>query len=106
MELVLERLRSKGLFFVDSRTTSNTQGYNTAKSLGIKAAERDLFLDESTRGEKYVRSQLEALVQISKKKGYAIGICHPYPETIEVLEDLVPKMKTQVELIPISRIVK
>lgn len=105
MELVLQRLKSRGLFFVDSKTSENTTGFDMAKKLGMRAAERDVFLDQSFGGPNYVRSQIEKLVKISKHRGYAIGICHPYPVTIEVLSEMVPQIEKEVELVAISSVV-
>lgn len=105
MELVLQRIKGKGLFFVDSRTSPRTTGFEVAKRLGMKAAERDVFLDEGLGGADYVRSQIEKLIEISKKKGYAIGICHPHPDTLKVLSQMIPDIKKEVEIIPISSVV-
>jgi polysaccharide deacetylase 2 family uncharacterized protein YibQ len=105
MELILQRIKNRGLFFVDSRTSSVTSGFQIARRLGMKAAERDLFLDEGSQGASYVRSQIDKLISISKEKGYAIGICHPYPNTVKVLSELIPQMKKEVEIIPVSGVV-
>ncbi len=102
MELVLRRIKDRGLFFIDSRTSQNTTGYRIAKRLNVKAAERDIFLDMGLHGEGYVRSQIERLVEISKTKGLAIGICHPYPDTLIALAEAIPKIKEEVDIIPAS----
>jgi hypothetical protein len=102
MELILERIKSKELFFIDSRTSEATVGFKTAKKLGVKTAERDLFLDKGSQETSYIKSQIEKLVSISKEKGYAIGICHPYPNTVKVLSEVIPEIKKEVEIIPVS----
>jgi polysaccharide deacetylase 2 family uncharacterized protein YibQ len=105
MEVVLQRIKSRGLFFVDSKTSQNTAGFTVAKKLGMRAAERDVFLDRALGGPNYVRSQIEKLISISKRKGFAIGICHPYPVTVEVLSEMVPKIKKEVEMVAVSNVV-
>ena len=105
MELILERIKSKGLFFIDSRTSETTAGFKIAKKLGIKTAERDFFLDEGSQRSDYIRSQIEKLINVSKEKGYAIGICHPYPDTIKVLSEVIPDIQKEVEIIPVSGVV-
>nr|NIP31618.1 divergent polysaccharide deacetylase family protein [Candidatus Dadabacteria bacterium]NIT14428.1 divergent polysaccharide deacetylase family protein [Candidatus Dadabacteria bacterium] len=40
-----------------------------------------------------------------EKQGFAVGICHPYPQTIRVLSDMLPRVKDYVEFIPASQIV-
>ncbi|MEQ9619085.1 MAG: divergent polysaccharide deacetylase family protein [Deltaproteobacteria bacterium] len=104
MKLVLKEIKGKGLFFVDSMTSSDSVGYETAAKMGMKTTKRDLFLDDSSKGSGYVKSQIEKLVKISEKKGYAIGICHPYPDTIKALSEMLPQIKNKVELTTVSNI--
>jgi len=103
VEVVLEEIKRRGLFFVDSFTSAGSLGYKTALSLGMKTGKRDVFLDNSKDPE-YVKSQIEKLIERARKNGYAIGICHPYPVTIEVLTETVPKISEQVELVPVSSV--
>ncbi len=98
MDLVLERINSKGLYFVDSMTSAKSVGYKKAAGKGMKAVKRDVFLDLSSKGPDYVKSQLKKLVDISGKKGTAVGICHPYNATIEALTEYMPVMEGEVEL--------
>lgn len=104
-ELILKDLKKRGLLFVDSVTSNQSKGYKNAVKLGMNAAQRDLFLDNSSKDSKYVKKQLEKLVEISKKKGYAVGICHPYPGTLEALREMIPKIQTEVEVVSISNII-
>ncbi|MFQ5787253.1 MAG: divergent polysaccharide deacetylase family protein, partial [Thermodesulfobacteriota bacterium] len=105
MELILNELNSKGLFFVDSKTSLNTKGFEIAKNIGMKTAQRDVFLDTESQGEDYVKSQLQRLVDVSKKRGYAIGIGHPYPETVKALSYMLPKITDEVEITTVSSVV-
>jgi hypothetical protein len=85
MELVLEQLSKRGLYFIDSLTSSTSVGAEQARKLNIPHATRDVFLDNERDSEKITR-QLKKLFRIAQHTGSAIGICHPYPETISVLE--------------------
>ncbi|NIP39208.1 MAG: divergent polysaccharide deacetylase family protein [Candidatus Dadabacteria bacterium] len=105
MKLVLKRVKKDGLFFIDSKTSPRSKGYEEAKKLGIRTAQRDVFLDQGKEGERFIRARVNELLRISKKQGYAVGICHPYPQTIRVLSDMIPKLKDYVEFIPASGIV-
>ncbi len=105
MELVLERINSKGLYFVDSLTTARSVGYKTASSLGMRTVKRDVFLDLSSKGPDYVKSQLDKLVKISEKNGHAVGICHPYNATIEALAEYMPVLESEVEMSNASDVV-
>ncbi len=51
-----------------------------------------------------MKSQIEKLIESARKNGYAIGICHPYPATVKVLTEMVPKIGEQVELVPVSSV--
>ncbi len=71
----------------------------------MKASERDIFLDEGSQRPDYIRSQIENLINVSKEKGYAIGICHPYPDTVKVLSEVIPELNKEVNIVPASRVV-
>jgi uncharacterized protein len=46
---------------------------------------------------------MEKLVKISLKYSNAVGICHPHPETIAVLEREIPRMKRLgIEIVKVS----
>jgi polysaccharide deacetylase 2 family uncharacterized protein YibQ len=108
MRIVLEELRSRGLFFVDSRTTPDSVGYRLAGQMGLRRGERDLFLDRSGSwrdSEEYVRKQWDELVHVALTKGHAIGIGHPKDGTINVLTELIPRLKQEgVALAPVSMV--
>ncbi|GJM16322.1 MAG: hypothetical protein DHS20C13_16490 [Thermodesulfobacteriota bacterium] len=104
-ELILKDLKKKDFIFVDSKTSSQSKGYETAMRLGMKTAQRDIFLDHSSRDSQYVKNQLKKLIEISKKKGYAVGICHPYPGTVKALTEMVPLINDEVEVVSISNII-
>lgn len=104
MEMVLEEIKRRGLFFIDSMTSSGSVGYKTALNLGMKTGKRDVFLDNSSKQASYVKLQIEKLVQLSEKNGYAIGICHPYPGTIESLAEVIPAISARVDIVPVSMV--
>jgi polysaccharide deacetylase 2 family uncharacterized protein YibQ len=104
MTMILEEMKNRELFFVDSMTSNGTVGFETAIKVGMKAGKRDVFLDQYPKGSDYVKSQLGKLVQIAKKRGYAIGICHPYTETIKALAETMPELSAEVEFTSVSRV--
>jgi polysaccharide deacetylase 2 family uncharacterized protein YibQ len=103
VRLVLRELKQKKLFFLDSRTTSKSQGYRIAQELALRADTRDLFLDnESTEGDTTL--QLKELIRIARDHGTAIGICHPYPSTITALNAMIPQIQAEgIEIVPLSQ---
>lgn len=104
MELVLKELKEEGLFYIDSKTTVNTVGFKLGRKMGLKTGSRDIFLDKSQRDPKYIKSRLDELVRVSKLSGSAIGICHPYPETIEVLRNNLPNIDKEVDIALVSNL--
>jgi hypothetical protein len=104
MEVVLGEIKRRRLFFIDSLTSAGSVGYKTALDMGVKTGRRDVFLDNSSKDPAYVKSQIEKLVGIAGKNGYAVGICHPYPSTVEVLTEMIPQIGGRVEVVPVSSV--
>jgi polysaccharide deacetylase 2 family uncharacterized protein YibQ len=86
MHTILQRLKQRNLFFVDSRTTGNSVAYDVALRLNIPTAQRHVFLDGEL-DEGYIREKLIELFTLAQRRGEAVGICHPVPETLKVLKD-------------------
>lgn len=81
MAAVMKVLQPRRLYFLDSLTSNKSVAYTAAKSLGIKAARNDLFVDAATEDPSVVGARLDELLEIAKARGYAIGIGHPKPWT-------------------------
>jgi polysaccharide deacetylase 2 family uncharacterized protein YibQ len=106
MEMVVSDLKDRGLFFVDSETGPNSVAFQTAREAGMEAARRDVFLDNESDPE-YIKGQIRELIQKALKNGRAIGIGHDRPETLTVLQEMLPEFeKAGVSLVPVSRLVK
>jgi len=84
MQTVLKAMHEKGMFFIDSRTTGNSVAGKVAARIGVPNATRDIFLDNVADVEA-ISEQIRKLVLLAERRGKSIGICHPYPETIEAL---------------------
>ncbi|HUT51936.1 MAG TPA: divergent polysaccharide deacetylase family protein [bacterium] len=106
MAAALEVIKSRGLFFIDSRTTPQTIGFALARELGMPAAERKVFLDHEENIAS-ILAQLRALAEAADKEGTAVGIGHPYPETIAALQKAVPELvKAGYVFVPAREAVK
>jgi polysaccharide deacetylase 2 family uncharacterized protein YibQ len=86
MLTILQQLKQRDLFFVDSRTTGKSVAYDVALKLEIPAAQRHVFLDNEL-DEDTIREKLIELFTLAQKRGEAVGICHPMPETLKVLKE-------------------
>lgn len=105
MKFLLELIKTRGLFFIDSLVTPQSAGFKIAAELGIPTQSRDVFLD-NIKEDEYIAKQLDTLVEISRKKGMAIGICHPSPHTFRVLKEKLPLLKEKVEFVHVSKLLK
>jgi uncharacterized protein len=105
MRQIFSRLKSRGLYYVDSRTTTATVGRPSAERLHLLFAERDIFIDHFQDAD-FIRKQLERLVKRAYAQGYAIGIAHPHPLTIELMQAGLPDLRRKVTLVPASKVVQ
>ena len=106
MKAILKVLEKRDLFYLDSRTSSDSVGFMTALDLGLAAAERQVFLD-TDRSREAVRGQFDELLAKARQRGGAIAIGHPYAETVDVLREEVPKaVALGYEFVPVSRLLE
>lgn len=84
MKRVLAYLDRRGLFFIDSLTTGSSVAVKAGAAVGADVYARDVFLD-SEPGKTTVQRQLDLAERIAQKTGYAIVICHPRRETLDVI---------------------
>ena len=102
MRWLMSSLREEGLYFIDSRTTEQTVAERVAWVQQVASARRHVFLDY-IQDEQVVREQLGKLIETARLQGSAIGIGHPYPETLAVLAQELPNLEAEgIELVPAS----
>ena len=106
MSWLMQEIRARGdLFFVDSYTTHKSIALAIARESGISAVKRDVFLDVEREAEA-IAAEFARLKRLAKQRGLAVGIGHPYPETLALLEEQIPKLAAEgVELVSISKLV-
>jgi polysaccharide deacetylase 2 family uncharacterized protein YibQ len=92
MAVVMQVLKSRGLLFLDSRTSAKTVAYKMARKYNVPALERDVFIDDAN-DTKDIEKMLERVERVARKKGYVIAIGHPRDLTLEALHKWIPKMK-------------
>jgi polysaccharide deacetylase 2 family uncharacterized protein YibQ len=102
----LRIIKKKNLFFVDSLTSSHSQGYKMARQMNMRTAPRNVFLDH-TPDLQAIRLQLIHLKQHALKHGAAIGIGHPHLSTLTALQNFKQELdekEPRVELVSISNL--
>jgi polysaccharide deacetylase 2 family uncharacterized protein YibQ len=106
MRILLENIKEKNLFFVDSLTNSKSCGYKIAKELGIKTGKRDVFLDISNDPEN-INKKIDELLEIAKEKGSAIAIGHAKKETINILKERISDFdENGIKIVPVSKLLE
>lgn len=88
LDVVMEVLSERVLFFLDSKTAPGRIAKQSAAQYQVPYLSRDIFLDNEA-SEPAIKTQLFKAVNLAKKRGYAIAIGHPYPETYNVLANFL-----------------
>ncbi|MGH8484834.1 MAG: divergent polysaccharide deacetylase family protein [Pseudomonas sp.] len=105
MAWLMGELQRRHLFFVDSRTSAATVAAAKAQALNLAHVSRDVFLDD-VRTPEAIAGQLQQGIDLARKQGSAVLIGHPYPQTLEVLEREMPRLKSQgIELITLRQMI-
>ncbi len=94
LSVVMDFLKSKNLYFVDSRTIGNSLGGSVAQEKGVANLDRDVFLDHEENPE-FVKNALAQLELKAKEKGYAVAIGHPKKVTIDALRQWIPSAQSR-----------
>ena len=106
MQWVMEVLNSRGLYFVDSRTTAGSVAADVAKANNTPSITRNVFLDNEKTPEA-IDKEFKRMVKQAKEQGSAVGIGHPYKETLDYLELALPTLAEQnIELIFASKMIQ
>lgn len=111
MALFINAIKDDNLFFVDSKTASDTKAYEIAKAFGIPTAKSNLFLDNPQENEEAliqeIRSRFDEIIQLALDEGEAIAICHFRPTTAKLLTELIPTLQSRgIELVHASELVQ
>lgn len=110
MASILSIIKSKGLFFVDSKTGEHSVVKKMADSQKVKCYERDVFLDNN-KSKSYITGQLREAARIALKNGSALAIGHVGVEggkiTAESIKDMIPEFEREnVKLVFVSELMK
>jgi len=102
MQWLMRELKLQDLYFVDSLTTASSVAAETAGEFAVPNLRRHVFLDNQTTFEN-IDFEFKRLLEIARTNGSAVGIGHPYPETLAYLEQALDTLeRAGIELIPVS----
>jgi polysaccharide deacetylase 2 family uncharacterized protein YibQ len=91
MTWIMQDLKSRGMAFIDSRTTVHTVAEEAAQAQGVPTNRRHVFLDNE-RSAAAIRTQLDEAIYRSRMEGEIIAIGHLDPVTVEVLSQELPAL--------------
>ena len=104
MGWLMEFLQERQLYFIDSRTSAKSRADETARLYQVPSRRRDVFLDNS-RDPAQITRQIDRAIALARDRGQALAIGHPYPETLDLLEQLAPRLEAaQIALVPASEL--
>ncbi len=107
MAAVLEETARLNRFFFNSKTAYHSPIARLTASLGLPYLERDLFLDQQASPQ-YIHEQLQELIDLSRRKGVAVGIGHvgtSGPVLAEILKREIPRYRMQgIRLVRLSEL--
>lgn len=104
MQVCMEELKARDMFWFDSRTITTSVAYDVAKDNGLLTAERDLFIDGSnkTEAKELIRSLAVRALNAPEVPHLAIG--HVRTDTADAIQEMLPELAAMgVEIWPISR---
>lgn len=108
MSAVLDVIKEKGLYFVDSRTANRPKAKKISITKGVLCYERDVFLD-GQQPKSFITDRLEKAAEVALKKGHAIAAGHVGQEggkvTADAINEMLPEFrKRNIELVYISEL--
>ena len=74
---------------IDSRTSAQTVGEQTAQELGVPNMPRNVFLDDDEAIDA-VRRRLAETEAIARRQGFVVAIGHPHETTLQALAEWLP----------------
>mgnify|MGYP002625692397 CR=1 FL=1 len=87
---VLQVVKEKGIYFVDSRTTAQTKAPQAAQLLGLNIFSNDVFLDNEVE-RNAILSQVYRGLAVANKNGRAVMIGH-----IDKSSDIIPQLLSEM----------
>ena len=89
MKVVMEICKERGMFFLDSRTNSQSVCKSVASEYGVKLYERNIFLDNTPNQDDMI-AMFKSGIEIAKKNGSVVMIGHVWSG--KNLADVLQKM--------------
>ncbi|MDR3589454.1 MAG: divergent polysaccharide deacetylase family protein [Negativicutes bacterium] len=92
MRSVLSILKADNLFFVDSRTNSQSVAFELSRQMGLRTGENDLFIDNSADVEA-IKNQLRTAIHLANQHGSMTVIGHARMSTATAVREMIPEIE-------------
>ena len=92
MRALAAALGQRDWLFLDSMTTPHSVGYPISRQLGVWSVRNDMFLDDKARTAAAVAENVRQLAALARSRGWAVGIAHPRPYTLQALRAQLPRL--------------
>ncbi|GAE24826.1 hypothetical protein JCM9140_779 [Halalkalibacter wakoensis JCM 9140] len=110
IRVILEVAAEKGLYVIDSKTSSASVIPKIARELNIPCGTRSIFLDDTHSSKQQVLKQMNSLLNMAKKHDDSIAIGHvgiKGHETFAGIEEALPLFQKEgVTIVPTSHLLK
>ena len=107
MEILMDILKEKNLYFVDSKTNRESVATRVALDKKVGVRENWFFLDPYGADEDYIRKKLQEAADTAKDHGSLVVIGHMNKMMLRVLEEDMEKIEKQgVEFVHVSSILR
>ena len=106
MKWVLSALKPFGLYFIDSRTSSQSIAYKVAREMGVPTGKNEVFIDNEPEVNCCKNFIDKAILRV-KKEGKGIIIGHPRETTLQALREMNFKVQDEgISLVFVSELVQ
>lgn len=106
MDVVMNELHHRHLFFFDSRTNSTTAADGAAAAYGVPYVRNDLFVDNEA-DVAAISAMIREAANRAEKYGTYVIIGHCRPKTAEAFRQMVPKLKAEgIQFVYVSSLAK
>lgn len=106
MKVVLGQLKANSLFFLDSRTNGQSVGAESARQMGVRTGENELFIDNSD-DVGAVKAKLRTAQDMAIHHGSVTVIGHARMNTATAVREMIPELEASgIKLVFVSQTMK
>lgn len=105
MRIILEECQKRRVFFLDSHTNYRSVALKHASKIGVPCIENHIFLDDINT-KQHISKQMKLLQEHLKEHDQCVVIGHvgSRKKTAEVLGEVIPQLRNEIEFVPVSKL--